>query len=583
MKKHWSNKDIANILFEMAALYEMEGVPFKPRAYENAAHAIEALPEDLTDVFKKGGEEAIRSISGIGKGIAGHIEDLLTKGQFKEYERMKKRIPVDMLELTSIEGVGARTVATLWKKLKIKNMDDLERAGKKGLLAKLAGFGKRSEEKILKGIEFRRASGKRLPLGATFSDITRLEQSIRRFPEVDRVAVAGSVRRWKETIGDIDILAVSNEPEKVMQRFVKLPIVAAVFGTGPTKTNVRLKTGIDADLRVVPEASWGAALNYFTGSKAHNIALRTIAIKKGYKLNEYGLYEGRRMIAGKTEKELYESLGLSYIEPELRELTGEVEAAQKGKLPKLIGYGDLRGDLQVQTSWTDGKASIEAMADAAEHAGLAYIAITDHTKALPMTGGLDEKGLAKQGAEIDAINKKRKTAGKKLVILKGAEVNILKDGSLDVADDALAKLDVVGAAIHSHFTLSRAQQTERLIAACENPHVDIIFHPSTRLKNKRNPIDFDIDELIRTAKRTGTILEIDAFPDRLDLKDEYVRKCVEAGVLMSIDSDAHATEHFSVLKFGIAQARRGWAQKRDIVNTLPLAKLLAKLKRPSKS
>jgi DNA polymerase (family 10) len=332
------------------------------------------------------------------------------------------------------------------------------------------------------------------------------------------------------------------------------------------------------DIRIVPAQSWGAALAYFTGSKSHNIALRTMAQKRGWKLSEYGLFKGERMLAGKTEEEIYEHLGLPLIEPELREMAGELDAAKDRALPELIRYGDLRGDLQVQTNWSDGSATIEKMADTAEAAGLEYIAITDHTRSLAMAHGLDEKRLLEQKKEIERINTKRKAAGKKLHIFSGAEVNIQKDGSFDVDDAALERLDVVGAAIHSHFELPRREQTQRLLRAMDNPHVDIIFHPTCRLINARPEIDLDIDAIIKAAKRTGTVLEIDAYPDRLDLRDEYVKKCVEAGVLMSIDSDAHAPEHFSVLKFGIAQARRGWASKNDILNTAPLRTMLRRLK-----
>jgi DNA polymerase (family 10) len=401
---------------------------------------------------------------------------------------------------------------------------------------------------------------------------------------VDTALVAGSVRRRKETIGDIDILATSSKPAKIMERFLALPEIAHVYSSGKTKTMVKLRNGIDADLRVIPKISFGAALNYFTGSKEHNIYLREEALKKGYKLNEYGLFRGKKLVASKTEGELYKAFGMDYIEPELREMTGEIEAALRqaqGKpagLPKLIGYGDLRGDLQVQTNWSDGRNSIEEYAEAAEKAGLEYIVITDHTKALAMTGGSDKKKLAKQAIEIDKINKKRKKKGLKLTILKGAEVNIMKDGSLDIADEALAKLDVVGAAIHHYFKLPRAEQTKRVIKVMENPHVDIIFHLTTRKINQRDPIDLDIDAIIKTAKRTNTILEIDAFPDRLDIKGEYIKKCVEAGVKMSIDSDAHSVDHFKLLEHGIAQARRGWAERKDIINAWPLEKMLEFLK-----
>ncbi len=576
--RHFSNQELANILYEMAALYEMQGVQFKPRAYDRAAHGVESYEENLQDLFAERGVEAFSHVPGVGKGIADHLQALFTTGHFKEYDRLKKNMPVDIVGLTSIEGVGPKTIKTLWERLRIRNVDDLEKAARSGKIAKLPHFRKRTEERILKGIAFMRKSGKRFILGFVAADVERLRRMVERIPEVERVEVAGSWRRWKETIGDIDILITSKKPERVMSKILALPPVAHVYGTGPTKTNVRLKSGIDVDVRVVPEKSWGAALNYFTGSKPHNIALRMIAQKRGWKLSEYGLFKGRTMLAGKTEEEVYKHLGLPYIEPELREMTGELEAARVNKLPKLIGYKDLKGDLQVQTNWTDGSASIEKMADAAEAAGLEYIAITDHTKSLAMTHGLNEKRLLEQVKEIMHVNKKRKRKGKKLTILAGSEVNIQKDGSLDIDDTVLSKLDVVGASIHSHFDLSRREQTKRLIHAMENPNVDIIFHPTCRLINTRPEIDVDIDAVIKTAKRTGTVLEIDAFPDRLDLRDEYVKKCVQAGVLLSIDSDAHAPEHFSVLKFGIATARRGWASKANIINTLPLSKMLEKLK-----
>lgn len=576
--RHFSNQEVANILYEMAVLYEMQDVQFKPRAYDRAAHGVESFGENVHDLFIEHGLKAIDAIPGVGAGISKHLGELFATGHFKEYEKLKKKVPVDIVGLTSIQGIGPQTVQTLWKKLHIRNVEDLEKAARDGKISTIPHFRKRTEEKILKSIEFQRASGKRFILGFVTADVEYLHRMIARMPEVDRIEVAGSFRRQKETIGDIDILITSEKPERVMSNILALPPVAHVYGTGPTKTNLRLKSGIDADLRIVAAQSWGAALNYFTGSKPHNIALRTMAQKRGCKLSEYGLFKGTRMLAGKTEEEIYAQLGLPYIEPELREMTGELEAAKEGALPKLVGYGDLRGDLQVQTNWSDGSATIEKMADAAETAGLEYIAITDHTRSLAMARGLDEKRLLEQMKEIKRINSKRKAAGKKLFILAGAEVNIQKDGSLDVDDTALEQLDVVGAAIHSHFELPRHQQTQRLLRAMENPHVDIIFHPTCRLINARPEIELDIDAVIKAAKRTGTVLEIDAYPDRLDLRDEYIKKCVETGVLMSIDSDAHAPEHFPVLKFGIAQARRGWASKRDILNTAPLRAMLRRLK-----
>jgi len=593
-----TNREIAKMLYEMSALYEMEGVQFKPRAYEKAALSIEALDEDIGEIYKKGNEKALMQIPGIGKGIAGHIKEIFKTRHFKEYERLKKKIPVNISELIKVEGVGPRIVKILWQKLKIRNLADLEKAARAGKIKKLEHFGEKSEQKILKGIEFLKKSGGRAILGFVLPEIRVLEKMVRSIPNVDKAMVAGSVRRKKETIGDIDILAVSKKPEKVMDYFIGLPFVAHVYAKGRTKTMVKLKNGLDADLRVIPKESFGAALNYFTGSKSHNIALREIAVKKGWKLNEYGLFgaSGSRtsvrksdFLAGRTEEELYKKLGLRYIEPETREDTGEIELAlssSKGRLPKLIGYGDLKGDLQIQTDWTDGENSIEEMAEAAMKMGLEYIAITDHTKSLAMTGGSDEKKLLKQIIEIDKINRKFSARGgsafggknKKFKVLSGAEVNIGKDGTLDIDDKTLAKLDVVGAAIHSHFNLSREEQTKRIIRAMENRNVDIIFHLTTRVINKREPIELDIDEIIKAAKRTGTILEIDAYPDRLDIKDEYVRKCVQTGVKMCIDSDAHSVQHLRFLEMGIAQARRGWAEKKDIINAWPLEKMISFLK-----
>ncbi|KKS38983.1 MAG: DNA polymerase III [Candidatus Sungbacteria bacterium RIFCSPLOWO2_12_FULL_41_11] len=611
-----TNSEIAKILNEMAVLYEMEGVLFKPRAYEKAALGVESLAQEVKEIYKEGGEKALLEIPGVGKGIAFHIKQLLEKGNFDEYEKLKKKIPVNISELTAVEGVGPRMVKTLWQKLRIRNLADLEKAAKAGKIRKLEHFGDKSEQKILKGIEFLKKSGGRAVLGFILPEIRTLEKMIQSFPEVEKAVVAGSVRRSKETIGDIDILVTSSKPEIVMERFLGLLFIAHVYAHGKTKTAVKLKNGLDADLRVVPKESFGAALNYFTGSKDHNVALRQIAIKKGWKLNEYGLFRsadsrgqdadsrgnGLRgsaeiLVAGKTEEELYKALGLSYIEPEMRENTGEIEAALRhaqGKLviharsdlgrarvgpllPDLIKYGDLKGDMQVQTDWTDGENSIEEMAKAAMEAGLQYIVITDHTRSLAMTGGSDEKKLLKQMAYIDKLNSKQ-IPNSKFKILKGAEVNIGKNGELDIKDEVLAKLDVVGAAVHSHFNLSRQEQTKRIIRAMENTNVDIIFHLTGRLINKREPIELDIDEIIAAAKRTGTILEVNAYPNRADIKDEYIRKCVRAGVKMSIDSDAHSIQHFKMLEFGIAQARRGWAERKDIINGWSLEKMLKFLK-----
>ncbi|OGD44505.1 DNA polymerase III [Candidatus Azambacteria bacterium RIFCSPLOWO2_02_FULL_46_11] len=580
-----TNQEIAKIFYEIAALYEMEGVEFKPRAYEKAAHSIEAYEAGIADVYKKGGIDALcknpkTKIPGVGQSMAEHIAQLIDKGRFAEYERLKKKVPVDIQGLTAIEGVGPKMVYKLYKKLGVKTVDDLEKAAKAGKVRKLEDFGEKSEENILKGIEFLRKSTGRFILGFVLPDLKKIESRLKELPQVKQISLAGSVRRRKETVGDCDILITSDNPKPVMNFFVSMPEVERIYAHGPTKSAVKLKSGIDVDLRVVPPESFGAAMQYFTGSKDHNIALREIAIKKGWKLNEYGIFKGKKQIAGKTEEEVYKKLGLNYIEPEMRENLGEIQLAQKGNLPKLIGYNDLKGDLQIQTDWTDGANSIEEMAEEAKKLGLEYIAITDHTKSLAMTGGSDEKKLLRQMAAIDKLNSKIKNQKSKFKILKGAEVNILKNGLLDIADDVLAKLDVVGAAVHSHFNLSREEQSKRVIRAMENPNVDILFHPTGRIIQRRAAYDLDIDEIIKAAKRTGTILEIDAYPDRLDIKDEYVKKCVEQGVKLAIDSDAHSVVHIHYLEYGIAQARRGWAKKSDIVNTKPLKEFLKLLKNP---
>lgn len=579
------NQKIAKILLNFALYLEMEDEPFRPRAFERAARIIGAMEIDIAEIYEKEGVKGLEKIPEVGKGIAERIEEYIKTGKISDYEKIKKKIPVDVEELDAIEGVGPKMIKALYKHLKIKNAADLEKAAIAGKISKLPHFKKKTEENILKGIEFLKQNSGRFVLGFVLPFIREIESRLRSLPEVKKVVVAGSVRRMKETVGDIDILVVSSKPKKVMDFFVTMPEVVRVYGKGETKSMVRLENGMDADLRVVEEKSFGAALNYFTGSKEHNIELRKIAQEKNWKLNEYGLYKKTKnqwiQIAGKTEEEIYEKLRMNYIEPELRENTGEIETALNKKLPKLINYGNLKGDLQIQTNWSDGANSIEEMAKEAMKLGLEYIVITDHTKSLAMTGGADEKKLLKQTVEIDKINSHPTGGhpkGEKFCILKGAEVNIMKDGSLDISDAVLAKLDVVGAAIHSNFNMSKREMTERIIRAMRNPNVDIIFHPTGRVINKRPGYEIDIDAIIKFALETGTILEIDAFPTRLDFNDRYIRKCVEAGVKMAIDSDAHHISHLRYLDLGVAQARRGWAKKEDIINTLPLKDFLKELK-----
>jgi len=594
------NGEIAKIFSELASFYEMIEDRFRARAYDRGATLVENMASDLTDIYKKQGLKGLEELSGIGKGMAEKIEEYVKTGRIKELDKLKKKMPVDLDELVAIEGLGPKGVATLYKKLKIKSLKDLEKAAKSGKISKLEGFGKTSEKNILEGIEFVKKNTGRMLLGYVWPRVQELIGDFRKMKEVIEISEAGSLRRRKETIGDIDMLISidgarpkgarlapttrSAEAEarrevgaakKVIDYFVNMPDIIKVWGRGPTKASIRVKGNFDMDLRVVPKESWGAALQYFTGNKAHNIKVRQIAIDKGLKLNEYGVYKGKKKIAGKTEEEVYEAIGLNYLEPELREDTGEIEILKKKKsLPKIIEYGSLLGDLQVQTNWTDGKHSIGEMANEAKRLGLKYIAITDHTKSLAMTGGADEKKLLRQMEEIDKLNKKIRG----IKILKGAEVNILKDGSLDIRDDVLAKLDVVGVSVHSLFKMSKRDMTERIVRAISNPNVDILFHPTGRLIQKRPAYDIDIERVIKEAVKTHTILEINAFPLRLDLRDEHIRMGVEAGAKFVINSDAHNKEHFKYLEFGIAQARRGWVTAGDVINTLPVKQFLEKLK-----
>lgn len=547
---------------------------FKPRAYEKAARSIEALQEDVEEIYRKGGIKALMEIPGVGKSIAEKIEELIKTGKIKYHEELKEKVPVDLKSLSGIEGLGPKTIKTLWQELKIRNIEDLEKAALAHKICKLPGFKEKTEQNILKGIEFAKRSKGRYILGFTLPLIRDIENRLKSLPETKRVVVSGSVRRMKETIGDADFLVISDNPKRVMDYFVSMPEVIDVIGKGETKSSVKLKTGMDVDVRVVPEESFGAALQYFTGSKDHNVSLRRIAQEKGWKLSEYGLFEGEKQIAGRTEEEIYEKLGLQWIPPELRENTGEIEAAKKNKLPKLIGYNDLKGDLQVHSNWTDGVNTIREMAEEAKKLGLEYIVISDHSKSLAMTGGLDEKMLLKQGKEIDALNEQ--ISG--IRILKGVELNILKDGSLDISDETLEELDVVSAGIHSQFKQSREEMTRRVLKAIENPNLDILCHPTTREIQKRDPVPLDMDKIIEAARDTGTILDIDSYPDRLDLKDEYIRKAVEVGAKLGISSDAHSKPHLHYLELGIAQARRGWATAKDIVNTRKIDEFLKLIK-----
>jgi DNA polymerase (family 10) len=569
------NVELARCFRDLAAYLEMEDVPFKPRAYEKAAQAIESYDRPLAEVHRSGGVKALYEIPGIGRSMAEKIEELVTTGRCTLREAYHRRIPVDLAGLMSVEGVGPKAVKVLWEQLRVRTLADLAEAARAGKVRALPHFGERSEQKILKALAFAQASGQRALLATVRPLVTELATALARVPGVARVEVAGSIRRGRETVGDADVLAVARRPEPVIAAFAALPQVVRVLGQGDTKCSVKVGDGLQVDLRVVSEESFGAALLYFTGSKGHNVALRQLAIRKGLKLNEYGLFRGARRVAGRTEAEVYERLGLAWIPPELREDQGEIDAARTGTLPRLVEPGDLRGDLQTQTDWTDGADSLEAMVRAAKDAGLEYVAITDHTVSLAMTRGADEKKLRRQMREIDDLN--RRVDG--IRVLTGAEVNIDRDGGLDIDDETLAALDVVGIAVHQHLNLPRAEMTSRIIRAMRSPHADILFHPTGRILQKREPYDVDMDAIIAAARETGTVLELDAYPERLDLRDEHVRRAVAAGVPIVIDSDAHSVRHLGYPRtFGVEQARRGWATAADVLNTRPVEAFLAGLK-----
>lgn len=566
------NEKVAQMLYGFALFLEIGRVPFKPRAYEKAAYTIESLDTDIREIYKAGGLRALWELPGIGKGIAEKIEEFLETGSVKEYERIRKKMPINIEELGHIEGIGPQTLKVLYTKLGVKDLASLKKAALAGKIRKLPHFGYKSEEKILKAIGFHERSGGRFLLGEILPMARNIREKLLHISGVKRVEIGGSLRRFEETVGDIDLLAQASHPQEVTDFFAHLPEVAHVYAKGKTKSSVRLAKGIDMDLRIVPSRSFGAALQYFTGNKDHNIMMRKLAIQKGYKLNEYGLFRGSRQAAGETEESIYKALGVPMPIPELRQGRDELEKTYRG----VIQLSDLRGDFQVQTDWTDGSGSILQMAERAKALGHEYIAITDHTKSLAMTGGSDERKLQRQMAEIDRLQKK--LSGIK--ILKGAEVNILKDGLLDIDSRVLKKLDIVGAAVHSLFKLSRHEQTLRIIRAMENPHVDIIFHPTGRVLHKRDPYQVDMEVLLEAARRTGTVMEIDAHPWRLDLKDEHIRMGKKKGIYFSIDSDAHSPVELSLLEYGVGQARRAGLEKSHVLNTYPLGELKKILSMP---
>lgn len=573
-----SNAAIARALHEMALFLDMQDVPFKPRAYEKAAQVIGGLERPLAQLYADGGVAALDALPSVGKGIAQRIAGMLDTGELADLEQLREATPIDVTALTAVAGIGPKRAHALWEALGVRTVEELEQAAADRRIRELPGFGERSEANIREAVQLYQESVGRRPLARVLADAERIEAMLAEIAGVEQVAVAGSIRRRRETVGDIDVL-VAAKPHagaRASQAFERMPEVTRVLASGPSKTMVTLANGLDADLRVVAPASWGAALLYFTGSKAHNIGLRRIAMARGWKLNEYGLLDGERTIASKTEQDIYAALGLAFVPPELREDQGEIEAAAADELPKLIEARHIRGDLHTHTNWTDGQLSIAELAEAAKARGLEYIAITDHTRSLAIARGLDAAGLRAQLAEIRRVEAKLDG----IVLLSGAEVDILPDGSLDLPDALLDELDVVGVAIHAHFDQPRDEMTRRLLRAIEHPAVTMLCHPTARALGRRPPIDFDFDAVLDACVRTHTMLEIDSQPDRLDLPDAMVKRAIEAGARIVIDSDAHTADELAYLtRYGLSVARRGWASARQVVNTQRADRLLAELRR----
>lgn len=565
------NQEIAKILYEIGYFLEMQEIKFKPLAYQKAAIILDELTKDIETIYKQGGQKALEEIPGVGKNIAEKIVEYIETGEIAYFEKLKAKMPVKIDELLAVEGIGPKTIKALYEQLDIKDIQDLKKAAEKHKIMCLPGFQEKTEQNILQGIAFVEKSRGRFLLGDILLQVKEILEKLKTLKEVKQIDVAGSVRRMKETIGDVDVLVASDMPKPISDSFVSMDGIEKIWAKGRTRSSIRMRQGFDCDLRVVSEKSYGSALQYFTGSKEHNIAVRKIAIKKGLKLNEYGIFKNKKQIAGKTEKEIYKILGMEYIAPELRENQGEVEASLENKLPKLIDYNEIKGDLHCHTNWSDGNNTIEEMAETALKMGHQYLGISDHTKFLKINNGLDEKRLAKQRRQIEKLNEKLRG---KLRILCSAETNILNDGSIDINDNALKELDYAIAGVHSNFKMPKEQMTERIVEAIKNPYIHIIAHPTGRLLQKRDRYECDFEKILRAAKEFNKILEINSQPKRLDLNDRYIRRAKEMGVKMIINSDAHNTSHLRFIELGIAQARRGWAEKQDIINTQSLNNLL---------
>jgi len=564
------NAEFANIFWEMADFLELkEDNPFKIRAYRKAAQVIESLSNSVEDIYAGSGVKGLMAIPGIGQHIAEKIEEKIKTGKVRARDDLAKKFPKGFLSLVNIPGMGPKTAQLLYKKFKIDSPAKLEKAAKAGKLRGLPGMGAKKEENILRGLALKKESHGRFLLDDATSHAELIVEELKKIKEAKKILPCGSLRRGKETIGDIDILVISSKPKKIMDAFVKLPAVRDILAHGGTKSSVILKNGMQADVRVVEERSFGSAAHYFTGSKSHNIHLRQMAQKKGWKVSEYGIFKDNKQIGGKAEEEMFTKLGMQYIPPELREGKGEFDAARKGKIPELVELKDVRGDLHMHTKASDGLNTIEEMAQAAKKLGYEYIAITEHTQSTRIAGGLNEKEMLKHIKKTREANKKIKG----IEIFAGAEVDILPDGKLDYPDEVLKQLDLVLAAIHSRFKMTKKEMTERVIKAFQNKYVKIFAHPTGRLLGERDAYEIDMEKVLQAARKYGVAIEINAHPKRLDLTDVYCKRAKELGVKLVIATDAHSTDQLELMKYGVITARRGWLEKKDIINANPLAKL----------
>jgi len=564
------NADVAEFLENIADMLEIKGEStFRVRAYRDAARRIESLAEDILDIASR---DELQEIPGVGESIATKISEYLQTGRSTYYDELKRQIKPGLAELLGVPGIGPKKARLFYDRLGIDSVDKLEQAAKEHLLSKIPTMGEKTEQNILDSIERMRARSERTPLGIALPTALPFLNRIRGLKEVERADLAGSLRRKRETIGDLDLLAASDEPHTVVDRFVELPTVKNVLGHGPTKGSIVTEEDLQVDLRVVRPDEFGAALQYFTGSKAHNIKLRTIAESMGLKVNEYGVFRvsDNKRIAGWTEESVYEALGFPCMPPELREDRGEIEAARAGRLPNLVQRSDLKGDLHIHTDWSDGADSPEAVFEAARKLGYEYIALSDHSVSMGFVHGLTPERIREQRALVTELNHKYR----EIHVLHGIEVNIRADGSLDYPDEILAAFDVVTASIHSGMSMIRERMTRRIIDAISNHHVDILGHPTGRIIGKRDPYEVDMDAVLRAAVETNTAMEINSQPDRLDLKDTDARLAKDLGVMLAIDSDAHAIRQLDLVEYGISTARRGWVEPGNVLNALPLDELL---------